>query len=146
MKKKGYNDVHALYIVTVKETRNIEILDDKSVDKVVKFIKRAIQRGQLEFLCCCFGDQEEYSLTIHANETYACVLIINELERKAYDYCNKKYENDMTEVILFGYDFCKACLCEDKDILFDIIMHFFETGKINEKYEWYETEYEKDLS
>lgn len=51
----------------------------------------------------------------------------------------------MTEVVLFGYDFCKACLCEDKDILFHIIMHFFETGRINEKYEWYETDYGNEV-
>ena len=139
MKEKGY-DVRGLYIVTTKETRNIEILDDKDANKIVKFIKRTVERGQLKFLCCCFGDQEECSLTIHVNETYACVFIHNEVERKSYDYCNKKYENDMTEVILFGFDFCKACLCDDKDILFNIIMHFFETGRINPKYEWYETD------
>jgi len=140
VKKKGYNNVHALYIVTTKETRNIEILDDKDANKIVKFIKRTVERGQLKFLCCCFGDQEECSLTIHVNETYACVFIHNEVEKKFYYYCNKKYENDMTEVILFGFDFCKACLCDDKDILFNIIMHFFETGRINPKYEWYETD------
>ena len=104
-----------------------------------------VQQGQLKFLDCCFGDQEEYSLTIHADETYACVFIHDAIEQKTYDYCNKKYENDMTEVVLFGYDFCKACLCEDKDILFHIIMHFFETGRINEKYEWYETDYGNEV-
>lgn len=145
MKEKGY-DVRMLYMVTTKETRHIKTLHDESATKIVKFIKRAIQKGQLRFLDCCFGEQEEYGLTIHANETYASVFIHDAIKQRTYDYCNKKYENDMTEVLLFGYDFCKACLCEDKDILFDIIICFFETGRVNEKYEWYETEYEKDLS
>ncbi len=145
MKEKGY-DVRMLYMVTTKETRHIKTLHDESATKIVKLIKRAVQKGQLKFLDCCFGDQEEYGLTIHANETYASVLIHDAIKQRTYDYCNKKYENDMTEVVLFGYDFCKACLCEDKDILFDIIIYFFETGRVNEKYEWYETEYEKDLS
>ena len=144
MKEKGY-DVRGLYIVTTKETRNINTLRDESAAKIIKFIKRVVQKGQLKFLDCGFGDQEEYSLTIHADETYACVFIHDAIEQKTYDYCNKKYENDMTEVVLFGYDFCKACLCEDKDILFHIIMHFFETGRINEKYEWYETDYGNEV-
>lgn len=57
MKEKGYN-VRGLYIVTTKETRNIKTLHDESAAKIVKFIKRVVQKGQLKFLDCGFGDQE----------------------------------------------------------------------------------------
>ena len=59
MKEKGY-DVRGLYIVTTKETRNINTLHDESAAKIVKFIKRVVQKGQLNSLDCVFGDQEEY--------------------------------------------------------------------------------------
>lgn len=54
MKEKGYN-VRGLYIVTTKETRNIKTLHDESAAKIVKFIKRVVQKGQLKYfqLCGC---------------------------------------------------------------------------------------------
>ena len=48
MKEKGYN-VRGLYIVTTKETRNIKTLHDEYAAKIVKFIKRVFQKGQLKF-------------------------------------------------------------------------------------------------
>ena len=39
MKEKGY-DVRGLYIVTTKETRNINTLHDESAAKIIKFIKK----------------------------------------------------------------------------------------------------------
>ncbi len=44
MKEKGY-DVRGLYIVTTKETRNIKTLHDESAAKIIKFIKRVVQKG-----------------------------------------------------------------------------------------------------
>ncbi len=66
------------------------------------------------------------------------ILIHDERIKKSYNFFNKDYANDETEVELAGYYFPQMCICENKDILFDIIIHFFETGKINEKYEWFE--------
>ncbi len=50
-----------------------------------------------------------------------------------------KYENDSGLVYIAGYVFRKYTVCEDKEIIYDIIVNYFETGKINEKYQWLTT-------
>lgn len=138
MKYNEYN-IEKLVIGTTNGSRQIDTLRKEAVDKVIKFIKKTIQNERLEYLYAFYGDQERYYITVYAEKDCSSILIHDNLLEKSYNYLNEKYKNDETEVEISGYYFDKMCICEDKDILVDIIINFFETGKINQKYEWIET-------
>ncbi len=137
MNQKGY-PIRNLFVVTEKESRRFDDLRDDSCMEAVKFIKCAIKKGRLERLDAKFGEGDAYYISIYAEKSCSAILIHDDVRRKSYNYKNTKYENDETEVELAGYYFPQMIVCEDKDILLDIILHYFGTGKIHEKYEWFE--------
>lgn len=137
IESKGY-PIRNLYIVTEKESRSFDDLRADSCTEAVRFIRDAIKKGRLECLEANFGEGDAYYISIYAEKSRSAILIHDDVRRKSYNYKNKKYENDETEVGLAGYYFPQMIVCEDKDILLDIILHYFETGKIHEKYEWFE--------
>lgn len=131
-----YN-IHQLDIKTTKKSQIYDSLEENAV-KVVNYLKKSIQKETLECLNVYYGQGDACYMMIYAEKYCSFILIHDELLKKSYNFSNKNYANDKTEVELAGYYFPQMCICEDKDILFDIIIHFFETGKINEKYEWFE--------
>lgn len=137
IESKGYS-IRNLYVVTEKESQRFDDLREDSCTEAVKFIRDAIKKGRLERLDAKFGEGDAYYISIYAEKSRSAILIHDDIQRKSYNYRNQKHENDETEVELAGYYFPQMIVCEDKDILLDIVLHYFETGKIHEKYEWFE--------
>lgn len=134
---KGY-PIRNLYVVTEKKSRRFDDLRDASCKEAVRFIRDAIKKERLERLDAKFGEGDAYYISIYAEKSRFAILIHDDVRRKSYNYRNQKCANDETEVELAGYYFPQMIVCEDKDILLDIILHYFETGKIHEKCEWFE--------
>ncbi|MDE6620083.1 MAG: hypothetical protein K2K74_06275 [Lachnospiraceae bacterium] len=137
MERKGYN-IWDLEIITIEETRRFDNLQDESSEEVIKFIKDTILNERLELLEAYFGEGDAYYISVYAEKSCSAIKIHDDPNRKSYNYINKKYENDETDVPLSGYYFPQEIICEDKDILLDIIRYYFETGNINEAYDWIE--------
>ena len=137
MERKGYN-IWDLEIITTKGTRRYDNLQDESCEDVIKFIKDTIMNERLERLEANFSDGDAYYISVYAEKSCSAIMIHDDPNRKSYNYINKKYENDETDVALSGDFFPQMIICEDKDILLDIILYYFETGNKNEKYDWIE--------
>lgn len=137
MERKGYN-IWDLEVITVEETRRYDNLQDESGEEAVKFVKDTIVNERLERLEAFYGDGDAYFISVYAEKSCSAIMIHDDPNIKSYYYTNKKYENDKTEVPLSGYYFPQEIICEDKDILLDIILYYFETGNINKKYDWIE--------
>ena len=76
---------------------------------------------------------------IDAESFRSTILIHDELHGISYDFLNEKYTDKEEWVEIAGYTFPQNSICEDTNILLDIIVTFLETGKPCEKYEWSET-------
>ena len=76
---------------------------------------------------------------IDAESFRSTILIHDELHGISYDFLNEKYTDKEEWVEIAGYTSPKSGICEDTNILLDIIVTFLETGKPCEKYEWLET-------
>ena len=83
-----------------------------------------------------FSDRAGY---IDAEGFRSTILIHDELHGISYDFLNEKYTDKEEWVEIAGYTFPQNSICEDTNILLDIIVTFLETGKPCEKYEWSET-------
>ena len=133
MKMEGYNIENLSIYITNKGYRRFYDLRDKEyAAKAVEFIKNAVESGTKEI-----RDMEAYYIDIYMEKSCFALVIHDEIKGMSYNYKNLKYKDDKTEVALAGYYFPKMITCEDKETLMDIIIYFFETGSINEKYEWY---------
>ena len=137
MEQNKYN-IYNLNIKTIKGNRLVDTLESNDAVKVVNFLKKTIHNEALERLDAYYGQGDECYISVYAEKTCSFVIIHDAALGKSYNFSNKKYANDKTEVELAGYYFPQMCICEDQDILIDIIIHFFETGKMNKDYEWFE--------
>lgn len=138
MKMEGYNIENLSIYITNKGYRRFDDLRDKeSAAKAVELITKAVESETLERLDAFYGDMEAYYISIYMEKSCFALVIHDEIKGMSYNYKNLKYKDDKTEVALAGYYFPKMITCEDKETLMDIIIYFFETGSINEKYEWY---------
>lgn len=140
MERKGYNIWDLEIVTTEGRTQRFDNLQDESCEDVIKFIKDAIMNERLERLEANFGEGDAYYISAYAEESCSAIMIHDDPNRKSYFYLNKKYEYDETEVGLAGYYFPQENICEDKGILLDIVLYYFETGNINEKYDWIEAD------
>ena len=127
--------------ITFKEASNpylIEKAEDVPFHEVYKVIEEAVLGERLEQLQV-FYDHENYSMDIDAEGFRSPILIHDELHGISYDFLNEKYTDNEEWVEIAGYTFPQNSICEDTNILLDIIVTFLETGKPCEKYEWSET-------
>jgi len=116
----------------------IDQADEVSFNEVCKVIEEAVLGERLEYLRS-FYDDEDYSIDIWAEGFRSCILIHDELHGMSYNYINEKYVNEEKWVEIAGYYAPQKCICEDTNILLDIILTFLETGKPCERYKWFET-------
>lgn len=116
----------------------VEKAEDVPFHEVHKVIEEAVLGERLEQLQV-FYDHENYSMDIEAEGFRSTILIHDELHGISYDFLNEKYTDKEEWVEIAGYTSLKSGICEDTNILLDIIVTFLETGKPSEKYEWLET-------
>ena len=116
----------------------VEKPEDVPFHEVHKVIEEAVLGERLEQLQV-FYDHENYSMDIEAEGFRSTILIHDELHGISYDFLNEKYTDKEEWVEIAGYTSLKSGICEDTNILLDIIVTFLETGKPSEKYEWLET-------
>lgn len=104
-----------------------------------KVIEEAVLGEKLMHLQS-FYDEEDYSIDIRADNSRSSILIHDELHGISYNYMNEKYADREEWVESAGYYAPQKCICEDTNILLDIILTFLETGKPCERYKWFETQ------
>ena len=117
----------------------IENAEDHSIPDLYEFLKETIQTGNLKYLNAFYED-ENYYIDARAEGTRSYILIHDDLNGISYNYCNPKYTDNFDMVEVSGYEAPQICICEEPDILLEIIVSFLQTGKPCEKYEWLKNE------
>lgn len=117
----------------------IENAEDHSIPDLYDFLKETIQSGNLAYLNAFYED-ENYYIDARAEGSRSYILIHDDINGMSYNYSNPKYADDFDMVEISGYEAPQMCICEEPDVLLEIIMSFLQTGKPCEKYEWLETE------
>ncbi|MDE6054527.1 MAG: hypothetical protein K2G55_12355 [Lachnospiraceae bacterium] len=142
MKNKKYQ-FEQLSII-FKETPKpyfVEAAEDIPFHEVRKVIEEAVLGETLEQLQV-FYDDENYSMDIWAEGFRSTILIHDELHGISYDFLNEKYTEKEEWVEIAGYNSPQNSICEDTNILLDIIITFLETGRPCKRYKWFETKEE----
>ena len=109
-----YN-IHRLDIETTKKGQIYDSLEDNAV-KVVNYLKKSIQKETLECLNVYYGQGDGCYMMVYAEKSCSFILIHDERIKKSYNFSNKDYANDETEVELAGYYFPQMCICENKTL------------------------------
>lgn len=117
----------------------VDEADDKPFDEVHKVIEETVL-GENLVQFQSFYNEEDYSIDIGAEGFRSYILIQDWIQEISYNYINEQHENEEEWVELAGFYVPQKCVCEDTNILLDIIITFLETGKPCERYKWAKTQ------
>ncbi|MCM1183836.1 MAG: hypothetical protein NC337_10730 [Roseburia sp.] len=120
---------------------HVEEAADEAFDEVHRVIEEAVLGERLAHLQS-FYDDEDYSIDVGAEGAHSFILIQDEAQGISYNYINEKHANAEEQEEISGYYIPQKCVCEDTNILLDIIVTFLETGKPCERYTWAKTQEE----
>lgn len=139
MKNKKYKfEQLGVFFSDKSKPYRIDEAGDEAFTEVCKVIEETVLEERLGHLQS-FYDDENYSIDIRAEGNRSCILIHDELHGISYNYINEKYTNAEEWVEIAGYYAPQKGICEDTNVLLEIIITFLETGKPCEKYKWFET-------
>lgn len=116
----------------------VETAEDVPFHEVRKVIEEAVLGKKLEQLQVAYDD-ENYSMDIWAEGFCSTILIQDELHGISYDFLNEKYTDNDKWVEIAGFNTPQNSICEDTNILLDIIITFLETGRPCKRYKWIKT-------
>lgn len=139
MEKGNYNFNQLKLGSNISQGYFFEDENDKSIEELCNLIKEMIQNEEMTYLNS-FYDEENYYIDVHAERNRSYILIHDDLLGISYNYVNKNYKNNSDLVEVAGYEVPQMCICEDKEVLLEIIITFLKSGKPSEKYEWLESE------
>lgn len=119
----------------------VETAEDVPFHEVRKVIEEAVLGEKIKQLQATYDD-ENYSMDIWAEGFRSTILIQDELHGISYDFLNEKYIDNDKWVEIAGFNTPQNSICEDTNILLDIIITFLETGRPCKRYKWIKTKEE----
>lgn len=112
---------------------------EESFQEVRIVIEEAVLGENLSHLNA-FYDDENSSIVVDSDGFRSSILVHDELHGISYNYRNEKYAGQEEFVEVGGYYAPQKCVCEDTEVLLDIILTFLETGKPCKRYQWFKTQ------
>lgn len=121
--------------VTRKKLEHFCFTDESSFEKAKQVIKKSIDEECLVSIGVNYNE-DAWCMDIFSENGNSFIVIYNNEEQVTYNYINVKYIDDFTEIDIAGYECPQRNICDDKDILYEIIICFLKTGRPYGQVEW----------